>query len=265
MRRDLGRRQRPGASRQARRYLTSLGHRPVSAPNAIRLGRGDRLLRRLAVAFRAFFRRVHIVTDAQRPAVLNAPRPGRCLARASRACRPPRHLRRQSATCDVLQPPDRDMVHRVPAWPSISCTSNDDVMLIKPVGPRRSSWTANRCCEDVLYRCPKRVDRRLRTWWRRCAPRDPGGAPRSARRPGAGRAHRRFADRFFASHKPASVRRSTFERYFAAHPDVMERNISPAARSSPVHAHLAGQPLELQSARITRQTNRLVYVKPLAA
>jgi hypothetical protein len=252
------------------RYLTSLGHRPVSAaPTRFgSVGEIDYCVVSL-LRFAPFFRRVHIVTDAQRPAVLEAAKAWPAAWRERLVLVDHRDIftGQEHHLPTFCSRSIETMVHRVPGLAEHFVHFNDDVMLIKPVGPEAFFVDGKPLLRGRFVPMPEtRWTRRLRTWWRQMRPPRPGAV-----RPGALDAQALaartvgFADRFFAvGHNPHPLRRSTFERYFTAHPDVMERNISFRLRDPAqfTPTSLANH-LELQSGTaITAPDDRLVYVKP---
>lgn len=252
------------------RHLATIGRRPVSAaPTRFgSVGEIDYCVMSL-LRFAPFFRRIHIVTDAQRPAVLDA------------ASAWPDALRERLALVDhrdifagheqhlptFCSRSIETMVHRVPGLAEHFVHFNDDFLLIKAISPEEFFVDGKPLLRGHYAPMPEtRWTRRLRDWWRRVRPPRPGMTRAGALDAQALAARTAgFADRFFAvGHRPYPMRRSTLERYFAAHPEVMEHNISFRLRDPAqfTPTSLANH-LELRAGTaVISKTDSLVYVKP---
>jgi hypothetical protein len=251
-------------------HLAVLGHRPVSAAPT-RFGSAGEidfcvvsLLR-----FAPFLRRIHIVTDAQRPPVLDAATSWAPAWRERLVLVDHRDIfvghERHLPTFGNRS--IETLMHRIPGLAEHFVHFNDDFMLIKPVAPEAFFVDGKPVLRGRFRPMPqKRWTRRLREWIRRLRP--PAlGRTRAGTLDAQALAARTagFTDRFFAiGHNPYPMRRSTMERFFVAHPELLERNISYRLRDPAqfTPTSLANH-LELRSGNaVVVPDDRCVYVKP---
>jgi Stealth protein CR2, conserved region 2/Stealth protein CR1, conserved region 1 len=210
-------------------YLRSIGSRPESA-SATRyrsIGEVDWCVVSL-LRFAPFLRRIHIITDAQTPALMQ------------RATRWPAALRDKLSIVDhrTIFAGHEDalptfnsiaietMMWRIPGLAEHFVYLNDDFMLLRPVQPAdffrsgqpviRGRWRVPQDREVA-----QRIKRRLRRWLGR--PKTP--RPLHQRTQSVAAALCGFTQRYFGTHHvPHPLRRSTLEAYFASHPEQLKAN-----------------------------------------
>jgi hypothetical protein len=208
---------------------------------------------RSLLRFAPFLRRIHIITDDQVPPVMAEAANWQAAAREKLSVVDHRDI---FAGHEEVLPtfncrPIETMIHRVPGLAEHFVYLNDDFTLIRPVRP--ADWF--RDGRPVLrgrwwVQPERRLSRRLRRPFRGLLGRF-GIRRRASFHDGQAAAARLLGctDEFFAfDHHPHPLRRSTFERFFAAHPEVLAANlrhrIRDAAQFNPIA--LAGL-LELQA------------------
>jgi hypothetical protein len=255
-------------------YLASIGRvRPhAAAPTRFRsVGEIDYCLRSL-LRFAPFLRRIHVLTDSQSPPIFE--RRDRWSAALRDKLVLVDHVQAFAGFEDCLPSFNSRAIasamHRIPGLAEHHVCLNDDVMLLRPIGPE--AWFRDGA--PVLrgrFAAPphRKLGRRLRTWLRRWVP--GASVPSPTARAGlndaqalAGRMAG-FVDRYFAlDHAPFALRRSTLERYFTAHPDALRRNVAHRLRHSEQFEPVAlSCHLELSAGTAVIEPNhQLLYVKP---
>lgn len=217
---------------------------------------------RSILRFAPFIRRIHIVTDDQVPATIteSAAWPAEVRGMLSVVDHRDIFAGHQDVLPTFNSRAIETMLHRIPGLAEQFVYLNDDVMLIKPVRPddwfHESGPVLRGCWQTQPHRLPSR---RIRAAYRRLfgievqrpSPSFNAGQARAAGI--LGHENRYFA----ADHHPHPLRRSTFERFFAAHPDILRENIRHRVRHASQYnpVALAGH-LELAAgtARVTRET-----------
>jgi hypothetical protein len=219
-------------------YLQTLGRTPASAaPTRFRsVGELDYCIASL-LKFAPFLRRIHVVTDHQRPSVFD------------RAAHWPAAWRDKLVLVDhtvIFQGFEdclpsfnsrsiESLLHRIPGLAEQFVYLNDDFVLIKPVQPLQWFDHGQPVIRGRWRRIPEqRLDRRIRRWWQ-----DLRGVDRASLRPShldAQALAARLAgydERFFEhDHHPHPLRRSTLESFFEANPQVLRRNVTPRLRDA---------------------------------
>jgi hypothetical protein len=253
------------------RYLATLGRTPAAAkPTRFRsVGEIDCCITSL-LKFAPFLRRIHVITDAQTPPIV---------AR-SRAW--PKTMRDKLALVDHHQVfagledclptfnslAIESVMFRTPGLAEQFVYLNDDFFLIKPVQPEdwfrdglpvvRGSW------QPLPERAAaRRVLRGLRHRLLELA----GVPPRASHGDAQARAARLAGSNtryLVLGHHPHALRRSTFERFFAEHAQLLRANVEPRLRSAGqfLPQGLASQ-LELMAGTAHLETDgRVFYLKP---
>jgi hypothetical protein len=261
----------PAHRAKLNRLLESLGSTPSAArPTRFRsVGEIDYCITSL-LKFAPFLRRIHIITDAQTPPIVER----------SRAW--PQLMRDKLVLVDHQQV-FGGLEDCLPTFNSLAIESvmfrthglaeqfvylNDDFFLIKPVQPEdwfrngwpvvRGSWKA--LPERVLA---QRVLRGLRNQLQQLA----GMPPRASHGDAQARAARLAGSSthyLVLGHHPHALRRSTFESFFAAHPQLLRANVEPRLRSAGqfLPQGLASQ-LELVAGTAHLEPDgRVFYLKP---
>lgn len=216
--------------------------------------------------FAPFIRRIHVVTDEQVPPVL---------ARAEGSLR---HKLVRVDHRDIFAGHEdclptfnsisiETLLYRTPGLAEQFVYLNDDFFLIRTLQPTdffRGGWPVLR----GRYQAPpqRRIDRRLKRLVQRWF-----GTREGAQRTGFldvqahGAALAGYTDRFLTfEHVPQAMRRSTFESFFAAHPDRLRSNIRHRLRdrSQFLPQSLANH-LELRAGTAHLEADpRLAYLKP---
>jgi hypothetical protein len=261
----------PAHRAKLNRLLESLGSTPSAArPTRFRsVGEIDYCITSL-LKFAPFLRRIHVITDAQMPPIVER----------SRAW--PQTLRDKLVLVDHHQvfggledclPTFNSLaietvMFRAPGLAEQFVYLNDDFFLIKPVQPEdwfrhgrpvvRGSW--KKLPEHVLAR---RVLRGLHERLLRLA----GASPRASHGDAQVRSARLAGSsgRYVVlGHHPHALRRSTFERFFAEHPQLLRANVEPRLRSAGqfLPQGLASQ-LELVAGTAHLESEgRVFYLKP---
>lgn len=229
----------PAHQAKLNRLLESLGGTPSAAsPTRFRsVGEIDYCITSL-LKFAPFLRRIHVVTDAQTPPIVER----------SRAW--PQNLRDKLVLVDHRQVfggledclptfnslAIESVMFRAPGLAEHFVYLNDDFFLIKPVQPEdwfrdgrpvvRGSWKA--LPEHVLA---QRVLRGLRDRLMRFAAM-PQRASHGDAQVLAARLAGSSARYVMLGHHPHALRRSTFERFFAEQPQLLRGNVEPRLRSA---------------------------------
>jgi hypothetical protein len=261
----------PAHRAKLNRLLESLGSTPAAArPTRFRsVGEIDYCITSL-LRFAPFLRRIHVITDAQTPPIV---------ARSRAWPQPMRdklvlfdHRQVFGGLEDCLPTFNslaiETVMFRTPGLAEQFVYLNDDFFLIKPVQPEdwfrdgrpvlRGSWKA------LPERVPaQRMLRSLRHWLLRLA-----GVPPRASHGDAQALAARLAgsrDRYLVlGHHPHALRRSTFERFFAAHPQLLRANVEPRLRAAGQFLpHGLASQLELVAGTAQLETDgRVFYLKP---
>jgi hypothetical protein len=260
----------PGHRAKLDRYLAQIGRRPVAARSTRfrSVGEIDFCLASI-LKFAPFIHRIHVVTDDQA---------GPIVALASHW---PEAWRSKLALVDhrdIFAGHEQhlpsfnslaieSLMHRVPGLARQFVYFNDDFMLIKPVKASDFFRQGKPVLHGRRMAMPdRRWDRRLRSLWHRLVEPRPGTLRASntqaqalgARLAGA---HKRM---LLAGHSPYPLRRSTLEDYFAAHPQMLQRNASFQLRDPRQFAPTAlANHLELLSDQaIVAPDDSCLYLKP---
>jgi hypothetical protein len=251
-------------------HLASIGRRPHSAhPTRFRsVGEVDYCIRSI-LKFAPFVRRIHVVTDAQVPAIFET------------ASAWPKALRHKLALVDHRQIfaghedclptfnslAIESLLHRVPGLAEQFIYLNDDMMLIRPVAPTALFREGRPVLHGRYVSMPElRLAWRVRALWRKVSRPEPGSLRASntlAQALGARMAGAR--GRFLlAGHNPHPLRRSTIDRYFTAHPQALQRNLAYPLRDAAQFAPTAlAHHLELQIGHaIVEPDDCCLYLKP---
>lgn len=217
-------------------YLQTLGRVPAAAaPTRFQsVGELDYCIASL-LKFAPFVRRIHVVTDQQRPAIFERaqhwPAAWRdklrlidhsVIFKGFEDCRPSFNSRSIES-----------LLYRIPGLAEHFVYLNDDFVLIKPVQPSQWFEHGMPVIRGRWRRIPEqRLDRRLRRWWQNLR-----GVDRANLRPShldAQALAARLAgydQRFFEhDHHPHPLRRSTLASFFDANPQVLRRNVTPRLR-----------------------------------
>jgi hypothetical protein len=249
----------PAHRAKLNRHLASLGRTPAAAAPTrfASVGEINYCLASL-LRFAPFLRRIHVVTDAQVPPGFDAATrhtdklvlvDHRQVFAGHEDCLPTFNCR-----------PIETLLHRIPGLAERFVYFNDDVIVIKPVGP------------EVFFDGPRPL------LYGRYAP-QPGqrwsrrlGAWLGLRRERAGNADAQAlaaqmlgptARYFHAGHNPFALRRSTFERLYTEHPQWLRDNLRHRLRDARQYApqSLANH-AELQAGQaLTRPDDACLYVK----
>jgi hypothetical protein len=224
---------------------------------------------RSILKFSPFVRRIHIVTDAQVPAVFEAARAWPTALKNKLALVDHREIFAGHEDClpNFNSLAIESLLHRVPGLAEQFVYFNDDFMIIRPL-TREAFFRQGR---PVLHgrsaAMPEtRLSRRVRALWRKMFKPEPGSLRASntqAQALGARMAGAR--ERFLlAGHNPHPLRRSTLERFFTAHPQVLQRNIAYPLRDAAQFAPTAlAHHLELQAGyAVVEPDECCLYLKP---
>jgi len=253
------------------RLLESLGRTPsAAAPTRFRsVGEIDYCITSL-LKFAPFLRRIHVITDAQTPPIFERARGWPQAARDKLVLVDHREVFRGYEDClpTFNSLSIETVMYRASGLAEHFVYLNDDFFLIKPVRPDdwfrdgqpvvRGSW--KQLPERVLA---KRVLRSLRDRLQRLA----GVPPRASHGDAQMRAARLAGsrERFLElGHHPHALRRSTFEQFFAAHPQVLRSNVEHRLRSAgqflpqglASHLEIAAGTADLE------RDGRVFYLKP---
>jgi hypothetical protein len=217
---------------------------------------------RSLLRFAPFIRHIHLVTDEQVPPVIadSAAWPVELRQRLSVVDHRAIFAGHQDVLPTFNSRAIETMLHRIPGLAEHFVYLNDDVTLIKPVRPEDWFRDGTPVLRGRWQTQPHRLpSRRIRAAYRRLlgiVDRRPSPSFNAGQANAAeilGHETRYFA----ADHHPHPLRRSTFERFFTARPEVLRDNIRhrvrDASQFNPIA--LAGH-LELAagSASVTRET-----------
>ncbi|MDB6453730.1 Stealth CR1 domain-containing protein [Falsirhodobacter sp. 20TX0035] len=182
------------------------------------------------LSFCPFVDRVFIVTDAQTPRALEVLFADRPDWRDRVRIVDHRDLYREHA--DLLpvfsSRSIETMLFRTPDLAEHFLYLNDDIFIGRPVAEDLFFQKGQPVLQGRLHRFPNPVLARLKAWVK------PGPA-RAGFKDAQQRAARLVGvrDRYFlAEHRPHPMRRSTFERFFDAHPDLLRAQAAPRFRSA---------------------------------
>jgi hypothetical protein len=252
------------------RHLATVGRRPSSArPTRFRsVGEVDYCITSI-LRFAPFVRRIHVVTDDQRPPIFGA------AERWTPALRDKLVLvdhREAFAGYEDCLPSFNSLsiatvLYRIPGLAERFVYFNDDVMLIKPITVEAFFRNGAPVLRGQFEPLPeRRFARRLRALWRKVSKPVPGAV-----RAGVADAQARaaqmagFDDRFLhMGHNPHPVRRETLERFFASHEDLLRRNLSfPLRDASQFSAVALANHLELRArSAVVVPDDASLYLKP---
>lgn len=250
-------------------YLAELGHRPKTAmPTRFNsVGEIDYCVLSL-LRFAPFVRRIHVVTDAQLPPILAQLWQHDPSLRERVVCVDHRVLFEGHEDClpTFNSRSIESMVWRMPGLAEHFVLFNDDMLLIKDLGPEdwfRGGW-------PVLhgrYKTP--VDRewaqRLKRTLRRLLNRPKPPSPLHQRSQSIAAARLGFEKKYFAvEHYPHPLRRSTLEHHFAMHPQELRENIAHRLRSATQFSPYAlANHLEIRAGQAHLEAeDRAIYTEP---
>jgi hypothetical protein len=253
------------------RLLESLGRTPsAAAPTRFRsVGEIDYCITSL-LKFAPFLRRIHVITDAQTPPIFERSRAWPQAARDKLVLVDHREVFRGHEDClpTFNSLSIETVICRVPGLAEHFVYFNDDVMLIKPV--RAEDWFRNGqpVVRGIWKPLPERlVVRRLLRGLRDRLRRLAGIPPRAGHGDMQTHAARLAGsrERFLElGHHPHPLRRSTFENFFATHPQALRSNVEHRLRSSGQFLP-QGLASHLEIAAGTAQVEhdgRVFYLKP---
>lgn len=254
------------------RHLAQLGYQPRSASRTrfCSVGEIDYCIRSL-LKYAPFLRRIHVVTDAQRPPLFDK------LHELPAADRSKLHLvdHRDIFPHDFAGLPTfsnrsiETVLYRIPGLAEHFIYLNDDFFLINPVQPGdwfdhgvpviRGFWS-KQPDQTLSFRLRNLVRRRGQVAPAQTRAGFKNGQVLSARLAG-------YDKTFFAAHHtPNALRRSTFENFFREHPQLLQRNIQFRLRDpSQFSPQFLANHLELKAGTAKLKRNyQLIYLKPLA-
>jgi hypothetical protein len=261
----------PAHRAKLNRLLESLGRMPAAArPTRFRsVGEIDWCITSL-LKFAPFLRRVHIITDAQTPPIV------------ARSHAWPQSLRDKLALVDHRQVfggfedclptfnslAIESVMFRTPGLAERFVYLNDDFFLIKPVQPEDWFRNGRPVVRGSWKLLPERARarhllRNLRGRLLRLA----GVPPRASHGDAQARAARLAGSstrHVVLGHHPHALRRSTFEKFFAGHPQLLRANVEPRLRAAGqfLPQSLASQ-LELEAGTAHLEADgRVFYLKP---
>jgi hypothetical protein len=249
----------PAHRAKLNRHLESLGRKPAAAAPTrfASVGEIDYCLASL-LRFAPFLRRIHVVTDNQKPPRFDmAQRLHHKLALVD-------HHAVFGEHADTLPTfncrPIETLLHRIPGLAERFVYFNDDMLLIKPVGPD-VFFDGARPILHGHYATPpaRRWSRKLQAWL-------------GVRRDRAGNADAQAlaaqmlgqtARYFNVGHNPYALRRSTFERLYADHPQWLRDNLQHRLRDVSQYApqSLANHAELAAGQAITRPDDACLYIK----
>jgi hypothetical protein len=252
------------------RHLATIGRRPPSArPTRFRsVAEVDYCITSI-LRFAPFVRRIHVITDEQRPPIFAA------AERWSPTLRDKLVLvdhREAFAGYEDCLPNFNSLsiatvLYRIPGLAERFVYFNDDVMLIKPITVQEFFHDGVPVLRGQFEPLPeRRFARRVRALWRKVSMPAPGAV-----RAGVADAQARaaqmagFDDRFLhMGHNPHPVRRETLERFFESHEDVLRRNLSfPLRDASQFSAVSLANHLELRAhSAVVVPDDASLYLKP---
>jgi Stealth protein CR2, conserved region 2/Stealth protein CR1, conserved region 1 len=250
-------------------YLAELGHRPKTAlPTRFNsVGEIDFCILSL-LRFAPFVRRIHVVTDAQLPPILARLWQHDASLRERVVCVDHRAIFAGHEDClpTFNSRSIETMMWRIPGLAEHFVYFNDDMLLIKGLAPEdwfRAGW-------PVLHgRYKTLVDRewaqRAKRALRRLLNRPKPPSPLFQRAQSIAAARLGFDNEYFAvEHCPHPLRRSTFERHFAAHPQDLRNNIEHRLRSATqFQPYALANHLEIRAHQVHLEANdRALYAEP---
>lgn len=254
------------------RHLAQLGYQPRSASKTrfSSVGEIDYCIRSL-LKFAPFLRRIHVVTDAQRPRIFDSlhelPETDRSKLNLvdHRDIFPPGFAGLPTFSNRSIE----SVLYRIPGLAEHFIYLNDDFFLINPVQPDdwfehgmpviRGFWSTQPD-QRLFVRLRKllRPDTRVAPAQIRAGFKN--GQVLSARLAG-------YDKKFFAAHHtPTALRRSTFENFYRAHPHLLERNIQFRLRDpSQFSPQFLANHLEIKAGTAKlKRSYQLIYLKPQA-
>lgn len=261
----------PAHRAKLNRLLESMGRKPsAAAPTRFRsVGEIDHCITSL-LKFAPFLRRIHVITDAQTPPIFERSRAWPPAVRDKLVLVDHRQVFAGLEDClpTFNSLAIETVMYRAPGLAEHFVYLNDDFFLIKPVRPDdwfrdgqpvvRGSWKA------LPERVPaQRMLRGLRDRLQRLA----GVAPRASHGDAQLRAARLAgsSERYLVlGHHPHALRRSTFERFFAAHPQQLRANVEPRLRcAGQFLPHGLASQLEITAGTAhVEHDGRVFYLKP---
>jgi hypothetical protein len=249
----------PAHRAKLNRHLASLGRTPIGAAPT-RFASVGEIVYCLAslLRFAPFLRHIHVITDAQMPPGFDAAQ------QVHRQLKLVDHQAVFREHADRLPTfncrPIETLLHRVPGLAERFVYFNDDVMLIKPVTPAAFFDGARPVLYGRVATPPaQRWSRKLRGWL-------------GVRRDRAGNADAQAlaaqmlgqtARYFHAGHNPFALRRSTFERLYAEHPQWLRDNLQHRLRDASQYApqSLANHAELAAGQAVMRADDACLYVK----
>lgn len=260
----------PAHAEKLNQALVALGFRPRSASPTRFASFGEifQSLRSLE-RFAPFFRHIHIVTDNQRPDFEKAAGMSPALLGKIRIVDHRDIFRDHLHALPTFNSRSIEaMLFRIPGLAEHYVYFNDDMMLIKPVGPEAffgSNGPVLRGQYEVMpqHRIKRRIQRFLTEKFGLQFDAYRNFSYKLSQAKAAELAG--FKNKFFLlGHDPHPLRRSTFERFFEEHPEVLEINIRDKFRTD-VQFNVAALAyhLEIHSGHGYQQAeHNLLYIKP---
>jgi hypothetical protein len=249
----------PAHRAKLNRHLASLGRTPAAAAPTrfASVGEINYCLASL-LRFAPFLRRIHVVTDAQVPPGFEA------AARTTDKLVLVDHRQVFAGFEDALPTfncrPLETLLHRIPGLAERFVYFNDDVMLIKPAAPDVFFDGARPILHGRYARPPaRRWSRKLRAWLGVHRERAGNTDAQALAAQMLGQTVRYF----HTGHNPFVLRRSTFERLYAEHPQWLADNLHHRLRDASQYApqSLANHAELAAGQAITRPEGACLYVK----
>jgi hypothetical protein len=250
--------------------LVALGFRPRSAASTRFASHGEifQSLRSLN-RFAPFFRHIHIVTDNQRPDFENQPGLSQALLDKIRIVDHRAIFRDHLEALPTFNSRSIEaMLYRIPGLAEQYVYFNDDMSLIKPVGPEHffgPNGPVLRGYYDVMphYRIKRRVQKFLTDTFGINFDTFQYYSYKLSQAKAA--EHVGFQKKFYLlGHDPHALRQSTFARFFEAHPEILEINIRDKFRTdSQFNVAALAYHLEIKAnAGHLHPKRNLLYIKP---
>lgn len=250
--------------------LMTLGFRPRSATSTNFASRGEifQSLRSLD-RFAPFFRKIHIVTDSQRPDFESQVGLSPSLLEKIHIVDHRDIFRGYLHALPTFNSRSIEaMLYRIPGLAEHYVYFNDDMSLIKPVGPEHFFGPNGPVLRGNYEVMPQhRIKRRLLKHLSDMFGMQLNTYQHYSYKLSQAKAaeHAGFSRKFYLlGHDPHPLRRTTFERFFDAHPEILEINIREKFRTeSQFNVAALAYHLEIRAGSGHLQAERnLLYIKP---
>jgi hypothetical protein len=250
--------------------LVALGFRPRSAASTRFASRGEifQSLRSLD-KFAPFFRHIHIVTDNQRPDFENQPGLSQVLLDKIRIVDHKDIFRDHLHALPTFNSRSIEaLLYRIPGLAEQYVYFNDDMSLIKPIGPEHffgPNGPVLRGYYDVMphYRIKRRLQKYLTDTFGFQFDTYQYYSYKLSQAKAA--EHAGFRKKFYLlGHDPHALRQSTFQRFFDEHPEILDINIRDKFRTdSQFNVAALAYHLEIRAGTGHPHPKRnLLYIKP---